>query len=288
MAIGRRIRFEGGGFGGDLLPEVAWAGFNVWTRRQPQNLGHHAHRGCWEVCCLLRGQLDQGIAGRVQVWRAGEMIVFPPDVEHSGVDRVVHRCELVYMGVDLNAPLPGLDDTTVAMLRAVFAEIRAVPFPAEEGMLEAFAGLLREGRERHELAPAVCRAHLHRILLGTARAWRAWQRTAAGPAPRSPAITAAIALMRERLAAPLRVAALARAVGLGRSALHERFVAETGLSPAEYHAWLRIERAKELLAGANNATVALALGFASPQHFATAFKRATGRTPGAWRGAGEG
>jgi len=289
VVVGQRVEFSIGYIGGELLPELRWAGFGVWTRRDPQKLGNHAHSGAWEICHLVRGQIYQVIEGQTHLWRAGEMIVFPPAVEHSGIQRVAHRAELAYLGIDFTAPLPGLDPDTNANLLGIYRGMTARAFPGDPDVLAAFSALFLEGRDRRSDPEAgiIARSHLHRIIFGTARAWRR-----AGPAREtafSPAVATAIALMRERLAAPPRATTLAQAVGLGRSALHARFVTETGLSPGEYHARLRIERAQELMRdaagdeGTTNARIALTLGFASPQHFSTAFKRATGKTPGAWR-----
>jgi AraC-like DNA-binding protein len=46
----------------------------------------------------------------------------------------------------------------------------------------------------------------------------------------------------------------------------------------------QMRRAQELLRGEDTlARIAGDVGFSSAQHFATAFRRATGDTPGAWR-----
>ena len=57
------------------------------------------------------------------------------------------------------------------------------------------------------------------------------------------------------------------------------------MSPFNWLRALRIERAKELLASSTLplAEIALAVGFSTQPEFTTAFKRATGVTPGAWR-----
>ncbi len=288
LTMATRIRhplaFQPGGFGSDVLPDIVWAGFNTWTRRQPQNLGRHAHEHAWEIHFLVRGQIDEWISDRSHIVRSNDLFVMAPGHEHSGMDVVLHRCDMCWLAVTLTPEsLRGLDAGERASLIETFASIRPVPFQAEEGLLPAFAGLLSEGLGRREQAASICRAHVHRILFGVARSWAAFTRDRPSAGAYTKPIANAVDLLRERLAAPVRVDALARAVGMSRSVFSERFVAETGMSPAEFLAQARIDRAKAMLPRSNNTEIAFALGFASVQHFGTVFKRHTGLTPGAWR-----
>ncbi len=63
------------------------------------------------------------------------------------------------------------------------------------------------------------------------------------------------------------------------------FKASTGLPPHRYLVTLRVERAKEMLAGTDKSIteIAHACGFASSQHMATLFRRAVGTTPTEYR-----
>ena len=84
--------------------------------------------------------------------------------------------------------------------------------------------------------------------------------------------------------AELTVQHLANHIGLNRSYLYEIFKKETGLSPQEYLARIRFEKAKEILClpGATVTSVALSVGY-EPSVFSKAFKKATGITPGAYK-----
>ncbi len=91
--------------------------------------------------------------------------------------------------------------------------------------------------------------------------------------------------LEARLGSDVGLAEIAAEVGLTPRHYTRLFQAATGLPP---HAWVmrrRIEHACELLADpARTVTdVALELGFASSQHFATTFRKHTGQTPSNYR-----
>ena len=95
----------------------------------------------------------------------------------------------------------------------------------------------------------------------------------------------AIALLHGDPAQAWTLEELGRRVGLSRSALHERFVALTGLAPMQYLANWRMQCGARLLreAPTSVAAIALEVGYDSEAAFSRAFKRATGLPPGAWR-----
>lgn len=78
---------------------------------------------------------------------------------------------------------------------------------------------------------------------------------------------------------------LARAVGLSRSALADRFKQFTGQPPMQYLAQWRMQIAAGMLAegNANIAAVAFDVGYGSEAAFSRAFKKLVGMAPSAWR-----
>ncbi len=80
------------------------------------------------------------------------------------------------------------------------------------------------------------------------------------------------------------VESLARAVGVSRSVLADRFVVMVGQPPMQYLALWRMQLAsRRLLEGESVAEVAGAVGYESEAAFSRAFKKLVGEAPAAWR-----
>ena len=78
---------------------------------------------------------------------------------------------------------------------------------------------------------------------------------------------------------------VASAVGMSESRLSTVFAQESGKTFTEYLTWLRLARAKELLAGSDkkNAQIALEVGYNDAHYFSYLFKKNEGMTPGEYR-----
>ena len=86
-------------------------------------------------------------------------------------------------------------------------------------------------------------------------------------------------------ARPLTVAALARRARLSRFHFIRAFRAATGLTPHQYLRERRLDRARHLLATTTMPVTEICrtVGFTSLGSFSTLFRRATGRSPAAYR-----
>jgi AraC family transcriptional regulator len=84
---------------------------------------------------------------------------------------------------------------------------------------------------------------------------------------------------------PMRLADLADRAGLSVHYFGRAFRTSTGVTPHAFIERRRIERARTLIERTSQplAEIAAATGFATQSHFTTAFKRATGFTPAAYR-----
>jgi AraC-like DNA-binding protein len=95
----------------------------------------------------------------------------------------------------------------------------------------------------------------------------------------------ALGLMHQRPSHRWTIDELGDAVGLSRSALHERFAGLVGQPPIQYLAQWRIQLASQLLLQStmNVAAIALEVGYESEAAFSRAFKRLAGVPPATWR-----
>ncbi len=95
----------------------------------------------------------------------------------------------------------------------------------------------------------------------------------------------ALSLLHERPSHSWTIDELGDAVGLSRSALHERFGELVGQPPMQYLAQWRMQVASRLLLEStmNVASIALETGYESEAAFSRAFKRLVGVPPATWR-----
>jgi AraC-like DNA-binding protein len=101
---------------------------------------------------------------------------------------------------------------------------------------------------------------------------------------RDPVVGQALAALHGQPAAAWTVESLARAVGVSRSVLADRFAEMVALPPMQYLALWRMQRASRLLLeGEPVAEVAGAVGYESEAAFSRAFKKLVGEAPATWR-----
>ena len=100
-----------------------------------------------------------------------------------------------------------------------------------------------------------------------------------------PRLNRLLEYVENHLADDFSMADLSRATGCSKTAIASGLRAATGFSPWQFVLLRRVERAKTLLTSSQRAMseIALECGFSSSQHFATAFKKQVGTTPGAYR-----
>ena len=102
---------------------------------------------------------------------------------------------------------------------------------------------------------------------------------------RDPSVGKTLALIHARPAHGWTVEDLARAVGVSRSLLAERFTALVGQPPMQYLGRWRLQLAGDLLRSGRQTVAAIAgdVGYDSEAAFSRAFKREMGVGPAAWR-----
>ena len=100
-----------------------------------------------------------------------------------------------------------------------------------------------------------------------------------------PVVSRALKVIHSRSNEQLNIEMIARAAGVCRTLLGERFVREMGEPPIHYCGRWRIREAAIMLRDCERKAgdVAYAVGFGSEEAFSRAFKRAYGLAPGVWR-----
>jgi AraC family transcriptional regulator len=91
--------------------------------------------------------------------------------------------------------------------------------------------------------------------------------------------------VRENIASEIRLEALSDLAGLSKRHFLRAFAESLGTTPHRYVLCHRIEAAKQRLCEADCSIIEVALesGFTHAQHFSTAFRRVTGKTPSEYR-----
>ncbi len=100
-----------------------------------------------------------------------------------------------------------------------------------------------------------------------------------------PRIRTALEIVGERLAEPLGVDGLSRAVGLSRSRFTALFTDATTMSPQAYIEFVRLARAAQMLRLSSwpVAQIAEQVGFPNPYYFSTRFRKRFGLPPSTYR-----
>ncbi|PMR72163.1 AraC family transcriptional regulator [Halomonas heilongjiangensis] len=206
----------------------------------------------------------------------------------SGIARIVHggggEATRVWCGFLLSETTT---DPLVGMLPSVMTldVAEGVTGPWIESSFRLAASELAAGEVRSpallaRLAELLFIEAVQRYLAGLPPEQRAWV-----GGLRNPLVSRALALLHDRPERHWTTEALAREVGLSRSAFAERFTELVGVPPMRYLAGLRMQmaarRLRESLAPISR--IALEAGYESEASFTKAFKRAFGTPPATWR-----
>ena len=100
-----------------------------------------------------------------------------------------------------------------------------------------------------------------------------------------PALSRAFDMIHTHFAEKLDVQSIARAAGISRTLLGERFARAVGVAPMQYCLRWRLRQAAMMLRDGDRKAgdVAYAVGFGSEEAFSRAFKRTFGLAPASWR-----
>jgi len=138
--------------------------------------------------------------------------------------------------------------------------------------------LVGKPRDYTALAPLTIREIVYRLALGDQGGRLRQIAVVAGRAHR---MTKAIELIRKDYDKPLRIAWLARQLGMSTSGLHHHFKAVTAMSPLQFQKQIRLQEARRLLLAGDSdaATAGLQVGYDDASHFNREYKRFFGEPP---------
>jgi AraC-like DNA-binding protein len=259
-----------------LIPELQSLGRGAIALVRSDRAGRRAAGRFYEICFVLRGSDEYRISGQLHHIGPGEMFIATPVHEVARVSPRSTVGEVCWLSLDLRPGAGSLDSSLAAALDR--HALRVIQAPRRLPAL--FDRLLAEHQNADLHSVWAARGALHCLLAEILRSYETAPLADSRPAP-SEAIAAAIAIIEERVAERLPIARLAAAVQLSPGRFHDRFLLETGYTPADYWSRRRMATARELLADntLSITDIAHTLGFSTSQYFATFFRRFTGMSP---------
>ncbi len=271
-----------------LLAELAHLGHHVSQTAGHLELQAHQHTNCYEICLIVRGEVDWWAGNDLHHVRAGQIYITQPNETHGGVDDVLQPCELYWLQVRLQGSrsLQGVTPCEKQQISDRFASLQRRRFNASPHLTPLFETLVREHRQPAGLAPTAARAALHQLLVTVLRDHdQASQNQPDRVEGVSPRIRRALLWLHTQLTQEVTIEQAAQVAQLSVTQFHLRFREEVGLTPHDWRLRQRMALARQRLRDSNDSVTVIAhdLGFATSQYFATTFKRLTGLTPTTYR-----
>lgn len=154
-------------------------------------------------------------------------------------------------------------------------------YPGDPDLIDAacrLVGLLDRPDTIRALAPLIEREILYRLLTGPHGPILRHVATAGSHLNQ---VSRAIAAIRRRFDAPIRIDDVAAEAGMSSSSLHVHFKAITRMTLLEYQKQLRLQEARRLMLaeGATASTAGFAVGYESPSQFSREYRRLFGAPP---------
>lgn len=244
----------------------------------------HVHPGILEFGLCLRGALTLSNGGCIRRIMPGEIFVNQPGVPHR-LTAQPRGLFLYWMLIRVDTrdkhTLLKLSKREARALCEKLCELPCTVTTKTQDVRQAFLRLFQSYDSPHDSYRTFCVRQACLTLLIDLLACSA----ARDQPTDSERLRAVIAQMREHPERVYTIDDLAHQAALSPTHFINRFKQVTGLPPIHFLMDCRTDTAKRLLRTTDRSitNIALSLGFASSQHFATQFKRAAGVTPRAWR-----
>jgi AraC family L-rhamnose operon regulatory protein RhaS len=235
-----------------------------------------------EIGFLERGSVEWWNGKELREAGPSSVLIDHPDSWQGGTDAIVHPCTRYWLRFNFpeSGALPGLSQATTTSMRDAFEAIDGHFFPGETSLRDFFRQLIGQQRHPSAYSEEFSRALFHQILITVLKNHETSSRRRV-----SASILAATAFIDENYREKIIVDHLARIAGFSTGHFHAVFIAEMGMSPAQYHRKLRITEAKRALVFTDRliTDIAIDLGFSSSQYFSSSFRKLVGLTPERYR-----
>ncbi len=269
-----------------LLPELPLLGRMHLLDALPDSLIPHRHEGVYEVTLVLDGCLEFTFNDQRFPVRGGMFFITKPGEWHGAADNTLQPAEWYWAHIHLptDLALPGTTAEETGALASGFADITQRLVNGSDALQDCFSQLLAENRSPKRCSVLAARACYHRLLVQILRDHDRSQNLRSTQEPSRP-IRLALDWLDEHLGETLSVTELAEVSGLSESHFRQRFHQEMGISPSDFIARRRVQKAKTLLKSSDLSIteIAFQLGFQSSPYFAAVFKKLTGQTPSQFR-----
>ena len=258
------------------LPELTHVG-EEWIPTD-FNIADHVHP-VWEFYFQIEGKTRWEVNARPVALDSGSLLAVAPGIRHRLLSPTPAAHHFFFAGIDVPAVLAPAKTAAALWAKSPACFVRHVPEIAP-----AFRLLIREVSMNAAFRKEALRLALHFLVLELTRCLRTTPKPASLTL-RHPAVVRARELIDHQPARDWTVQTLAVMAGLSPSRLSACFKAEVGMTVHRYLMRARIEAARTMLRDTDLpvTAIALELGYASSQHFSSAFKAATGRSPSASR-----
>lgn len=274
---------EADDFAGYGMPEISMVGRYNYNQAHPP-LKPHMHKNIFEVCFLERGAQAYFVGSTRYDLAGGDIFITKPGEIHGTGREPENKGRLYWIEFKHTQTGESFLGLTPQESQVLFHRLLALPvrhFHNGHILALTFERIFSAQTDRsNSLHNADLRNLILRLILDMVAIM---ERRLAHPY--SIGIQSAIRHIEQNPANLPGIAQLARVAGMSESYFKIVFKKETGMPPVEYANWRRVEKAKRLLQASSFpvTSIAMDLGFATSQHFATVFKRLTGLSPTVFR-----
>lgn len=270
---------------GGVLPDLIQFGFD--NPRKAIELKDHRHPNAYEFVFIEKGHASWEVNSNQYETKTGDVFHTWPGEMHRGGYDVIEPCRLWWLVLEV----PPLEETSVegwmglssAEAESLLTGLLRLPRVTYSGRiaLEPLRRLRQAIEEKGDLHQLECRVSLLDFLLLVLRPNS--QRTLPNDVLMN--LKAITEEMTERPYWRPSVSELARRTAVSEAHFFRIFKDYTGMTPIAYSERIRIGEACRRLKDTDDAVthIAISLGYATSQHFATVFRRIIGQTPSQWR-----